>query len=141
MSIVDLLLNADIEQIQRPTKVVEVKRLSKALGGEFKLMCKALTYDKYTKIQEDCISISAKGEIDIDQNKMNMEMLLSGVFNEDGTQFFSNKDLQKHFKVPSSKELIKKLLLTGEIESISNHIQQLSGFNNSESMVEEIKGL
>ena len=31
-NIVDLLLNADLEQIQRPSKEVEIKRLSNVLG-------------------------------------------------------------------------------------------------------------
>ena len=54
-SIIDLLLNADLEQIERPSKEVEIKRLSNIFGEKFTVLCKALAYDKYSEIQENCI--------------------------------------------------------------------------------------
>ena len=45
-NVIDLLLNADIEQIERPSKEVEIKRLSNIFGEKFTVLCKALTYDQ-----------------------------------------------------------------------------------------------
>ena len=57
-NVIDLLLNADLEQIERPVKEVEIKRLSNVFGEKFTVLCKALTYDKYSEIQENCIEQS-----------------------------------------------------------------------------------
>ena len=59
-NVIDLLLNADIEQIERPSKEVEIKRLSNIFGEKFTVLCKALAYDKYSEIQENCIDITTK---------------------------------------------------------------------------------
>ena len=59
-NVIDLLLNADIEQIERPTKEVEIKRLTNVFGEKFTVLCKALTYDKYSEIQENCITMTSK---------------------------------------------------------------------------------
>ena len=59
-NVIDLLLNADLEQIERPSKEVEIKRLSNALGEKFTVLCKALSYDKYSEIQENCIDMRTK---------------------------------------------------------------------------------
>ena len=52
-NVIDLLLNADLEQIERPTIEVEIKRLSNIFGSKFTVLCKAFTYDKYSEIQEN----------------------------------------------------------------------------------------
>ena len=59
-NVIDLLLNADLEQIERPSKEVEIKRLSNIFGEKFTVLCKALAYDKYSEIQENCITMTSK---------------------------------------------------------------------------------
>lgn len=139
-NMIDLLLNSDIEQIERPTCEIEIKRLSDIFGEKFTLLCKALTYTKYSEIQEKCIDIDMNtGKTSLDIEKMEIEMVLNGVFNvADGTRFFSNKELHKKFNVPNSKEFMKKLLLSGEISKLSTKINDLSGYGK-ENLVEEVK--
>ena len=136
-NILDLLLNADLEQIERPSKEVEIKRLSNIFGEKFTVLCKALAYDKYSEIQENCITMTSK-EPTFDLQKLQIELVFNGVFNaEDGTRFFSNKDLHKKFKVPNGKEFIKKLLLSGEISALADAITDLTGFKGD--LIEEVK--
>lgn len=136
-NIIDLLLNADIEQIERPSKEVEIKRLSNIFGEKFTVLCKALAYDKYSEIQENCIDITTK-EPTFDLQKLQIELVFNGVFNaQDGTRFFSNKELHKKFKVPNGKEFIKKLLLSGEISALADTITELTGFKGD--LIEEVK--
>ena len=136
-NVIDLLLNADLEQIQRPSKEVEIKRLSNIFGEKFTVLCKALTYDKYSEIQESCIDITTK-EPTFDLQKLQIELVFNGVFNaQDGTRFFSNKELHKKFKVPHGKELIKKLLLSGEISALADTITELTGYKGD--LIEEVK--
>ena len=136
-NIIDLLLNADLEQIERPTKEVEIKRLSNIFGEKFTVLCKALTYDKYSEIQENCIEMNSK-EPTFDLQKLQLELVFNGVFDaQDGTRLFSNKELQKKFKVPHGKELVKRLLLSGEISALADTITELTGYK--EDLIEEIK--
>ena len=88
-NVIDLLLNADLEQIERPSKEVEIKRLSNIFGEKFTVLCKALAYDKYSEIQENCITMTSK-EPTFDLQKLQIELVFNGVFNaQDGTRFFS----------------------------------------------------
>lgn len=136
-NIIDFLLSTNIDEIERPSKEVEIPRLSKLMGGEnkFILTCKALYPSKYERIQEQCLKIDSNGGVDLDLDKMQYEMLLNGVFADDGTRFFSNQELHKAFKVSSSKEFMKKILLSGESEKLSKIIQDLMGFDK-DSVVE-----
>ena len=135
--ITDLLLDADFEQIERPSKEVEIKRHSNIFGEKFTVLCKALTYDKYSEIQENCIEMNSK-EPTFDLQKLQLELVFNGVFDaQDGTRLFSNKELQKKFKVPHGKELVKRLLLSGEISALADTITELTGYK--EDLIEEIK--
>jgi hypothetical protein len=136
-NIVDLLLSSDIENIQRPSREIEIKRLSNIFKERFSVLCKALSYDKYSEIQEKCFEITAK-EPTFDLQKFQIELVYNGVFNvEDGTRLFSNKELHKKFKVPHGKELIKKLFLSGEISAIADTITELTGYSGD--LIEEVK--
>lgn len=138
-NIVELLLNTELEKIQRPTKQVEITRLSNILGEPFIVLCKGLTYDRYTQIQDNCLEISENGQPNIDLTKMQLETVLAGVYTVEGGKLFQNKDLQSKFKVPVAAELAKKLLLTGEISELSDVITGLTGYG--ENSIKQIEGL
>lgn len=145
-NIVDFLLNADIEELERPSTEVEIPRLSKLMNkgkkeGEpkekFVLTCKALHTSKYEEIQNSALDMSNIESPKVDIAKLQYGLLLNGVFADDGTRFFSNKELHKKYKVPSTKEFIKKFLLPGEAEKVASVIQDLTGFGKD--TVVEIK--
>jgi hypothetical protein len=46
---------------------------------------------------------------------------------------FKNKELQKHFKALNHRELIKKLLLSGEMDSLNEAINNLNSVTELES--------
>lgn len=134
MTNIDLLLGADISKFQKPKLELEIKRLTKIFGQPFTINLEALTPDEYEEIQNNCVNISKKGELeDIDTSEMQIHTILKGLKSPD----MKNKDLMAHFKVPTPKELVKKLFLPGEISEIANKISQLSGFG--QDAIEEIK--
>ena len=51
---------------------------------------------------------------------------------------FRNKEVLEHFKAPTPKELINKLLLAGEIDELYNTINELNGYDK-EDEEEDIK--
>lgn len=138
MNTVDLLLALDAKKIQKPTKDIEIKRLSELTGGTVNFTCQAIEADKYTEIQQDAISISSKGKIQkINMADMRVFTILEGV----SAPNLRDKALCDHFGAVTPKELVNKLLLPGEIDELFNTIQELSGFTEEkdEETNEEIK--
>lgn len=146
-NVIDFLLGTEVEEIERPTKDVEITRLSKDMnknkveGDEpkkFILTCKSLNYDKYAEIQDKCLEIKAKNmSYDVQENQI--QLCINGVFGPDGKRLFFNKDLQARFKVSNPKELCKKLLLSGEISKVADVVTGLTGYEDD--AIEEVKGL
>ena len=136
VNILDLLLGSDIGEIKLPTKQVEISRLSNIYGSPFIVTCKALTPDKYEEVQDMAVNVQSK-DVDLDLNLLQMFVVIEGVCDAEENPMFKNKDLMTKFKVPTPKELVKKLLLSGEIASLYGEISELSGFG--EDSISEVK--
>jgi hypothetical protein len=76
--------------------------------------------------------------IDYEKESVNLEELqVMTVIEGTKEPNFKSKELMDKFKVYTPKDLVKKLLLPGEIISLYNMIGELSGFNGE--TVEEVK--
>lgn len=138
MNTVDLLLALDTNKMQKPTKDVEIERLSRLTGGKAIFKCQAIDAERYTEIQQDAISIDKKGKL----NKINMsDMRVFTVLDGIAEPNLKCKELNDHFGTVTPKELVNKLFLPGEIDELFNTIQELSGFTEEkdEETNEEIK--
>lgn len=126
MSILDLLLETDIDKLQNNnSKNYEIKRLSKILGEKFIVTCTLLTNEQMMHI----------GEI----SKTNFDIKLNAVLEAckiEGKKL-NNEELMKKFNVVSAKELIGKLFLPGEVYELYNIINDLSGYGKD--AVKEVK--
>jgi len=136
VNVLDLLLGADIDKIDMPTKEIEIKRLSEVFGAPFIITCRALTPDKYEEVQDRAVIVKGK-DVDIDINLLQMFITIEGTLDATGNLLFKNKDLMTKFKQPTPKELCRKLLLSGEITQVYTVISTLSGFGDG--AVEEVK--
>lgn len=133
MNIVEKLLKIDAGKLEMPTKEVSLK-LKKLGGEEFVFPCKAVDPERFAEIQENALELR-KGDI----KKINVyEMKVLTVI-EGCPEVFKSKEVMDHFGAPTGKELIKKLLLSGEIDELKSHIDELSGYERSEKDEEEIK--
>lgn len=126
MSILDLLLETDIDKLQNNnSKNYEIKRLTKILGEKFIVTCTLLTNEQMMHI----------GEI----SKTNFDIKLNAVLEAckiEGKKL-NNEELMKKFNVVSAKELISKLFLPGEVYELYNVINDLSGYGKD--AVKEVK--
>lgn len=136
VNVLDLLLGSDIGEIKLPTKQVEITRLSKVFDKPFVVTCKALSPEKYEEVQDLAVNVNGK-DVDLDVNLLQLFVVLEGVVDDSGKPMFKNKDLIAKFKVSTPKELIKKVLLSGEIANIYGEISELSGFGDSS--INEVK--
>lgn len=136
INVLDLLLGSDIGEIKLPAKQIEINRLSEIYGSPFIVTCKALTPDKYEEVQDMALNVQTK-DVDLDVNLLQMFVVIEGVCDANEKPMFKNKDLMTKFKVPTPKELVRKILLSGEIANLYGEISVLSGFG--EDAITEVK--
>ena len=128
-NIIDQLLKMDLNEIEVPKGVH--KMYCKKLGKELEFEIEAIDAEKVAEIQEMSIDIT-KGEINsIDTYKLKVETIANGC------KMFKDKDLQKHFNALNHRELIKKLLLSGEMDSLNEAINNLNSVTELEK--DEVK--
>jgi len=133
MSLVDKLLQLDAAKIKMPEKEIEMKRLSELLGERVVFRIRAIDGERYADIQRLAIDISNKGNVkDIDMYKLQVLTIIEGVVDPN----LKDKRLLEHFNCTTPEELVKKLMLAGEITDLYNEITKLSGY---EVEVEDIK--
>ena len=134
VNILDLLLGSDVGEIKLPTKEVEITRLSQVYGAPFILTIKAITPAKFEEIQD--VSIDVKGK-DADIAQLQLFTVIEGVVDPTGAPMFKNKELMSKFKVSTPKDLVRAILLSGEIAKIYGEISELAGFGDN--AVKEVK--
>ena len=133
VNILDLLLGSDVGEIKLPTKEVEITRLSQVYGAPFILTIKAITPAKFEEM-----SIDVKGkDANIDITQLQLFTVIEGVVDATGAPMFKNKELMSKFKVSTPKDLVRAILLSGEIAKIYGEISELAGFGDN--AVKEVK--
>ena len=120
-NIVDELLKIDLGEIEVPktTKKIYLKKLKK----EFSFECVALDAEKANEIRMKAIDLASGSVDDIDMFKLQAYTVIEGCKN-----VFKNNDLMKHFNAPTPIELVRRLLLDGELTELSNTITELSSY-------------
>lgn len=136
VNVLDLLLGSDIGEIKLPTKQMEITRLSGVFGAPFVITVSALSPDRYEEVQDMAVSVKGK-DADIEISLLQVLVVMEGVMDPNGKHLFKNKDLMAKFKASTPKELVRKLLLSGEIANIYGEIANLSGFGDG--AVKEVK--
>jgi len=128
-SSMNLLLSLDKSKIKRPTKQLEIKRLSELAGEPIVFTCQALTMEEFQEVQEVSISYSKRGELeDISTNNVQIFAVLKGVVDPS----LKDAKLMEMYGASTPKQLLaeSKLLLPGEISQLYNAISSLSGFGD-----------
>lgn len=120
MDTLDLLLKAEVPKM--PEKEIKLKRLSKICGGDVIFKLRGLSYNKVAEIKE-CHN----------DGDMSVHIVLAGVISPD----LKSEELKKKYNAVTPVELVKNMLLPGEIEDISREIEKLSGYRTT--TIEEIK--
>lgn len=118
----DRLLKPEVPNVQKelPTGKYKVKRLSKLVGEDVVFTLRALPYGRVKDI---------KGM----EEEADMAILLAGVMDPD----LKDPALRERFGGPTPAEVVKAMLLPGEIEDVSREIERLSGYR--QMTIEKIK--
>lgn len=122
MNTLDLLLKADIPDI--PVKEYKLKRLSKICGGPVIFKLKGLIYNRANDLMKT------------HTDELNVHIVLAGTVEPN----LKDENLLTKYNAVTPAELIKKMLLPGEIEDLSREIEKLSGYRQTTiETVEELK--
>ena len=105
----------------------------KKIGEELEFEIEAINAEKATEIQQKAIKLENGNVSDIDVYKTKVLTIM------EGCPMFKDKALREHFKAPTPKELINKLLLKGEVDDLVDAINNLSDLKKIEKAEDEIK--
>lgn len=135
MSVIDKLLQMDAGKLtELPEKEIEIKSLSEKLGEPVFFKCRAIDGKRYAEIKRQGIDLSKKGTLkDIDMHIVHVLTILAGVVEPD----LKNKALIDHYGVVTPKDLVEKMLLSGEIEDLRTAIEELSGYEPDDDEEDE----
>jgi len=115
----DLLLKMELPH--PPEKVVKLKRLSQICGAPVEFKLRALSYSKAAELTSSVM------------DDLNVHIILAGVVEPN----LKDRGLLEKYGAATPAELVKKLLLPGEIESLAREIERLSGYRTN--TIEEVK--
>jgi len=126
---VDTLLAIDLGEIEMPKAVKKI--YLKKIKKEIEFSCIALDAEKSNEIQMQCVDLNSNGLEGMDTFKLQALTVIEGC-----KDVFKNKELMKHFNCPVPIELVRKLLLDGELAELYSVITGLSSYQEND---EEIK--
>ncbi|MCY7486045.1 phage tail assembly chaperone [Paenibacillus alvei] len=134
MSIINTLLELDKSQLELPTKVVEVKRLSQIAGKPVKFKIGGVAPERVREIRDMNKRLNPEtNEVEVDVTKMQAEMLLTGILEPN----LRDAQLMKHYDAVTPHDTLNALLNLGEQEAIYAEIGMLTGYGVE--AIEEVK--
>lgn len=132
MNLVDKLLKIDAGQLEMPEDTFTM--YCGKLKEELEFDIQAIDPEKYIKIQSDSMEFSEQGFENMKVFDMKSKIII------EGCPLFRNNEVMDHFDAVTPKELIKKILLAGEINKLSDAITKLNGVSRDKKKdKEEIK--
>lgn len=134
MNLVERLLAVDKKEFDKiERKEIPSRQLSKLLGTDAKVTIQAVEGDLFGGLSAS--GLDDKGEVDYGRAfSTNAKIAAAGIVEPD----LKNEALLKHLGVATPAEAAKKIF-KGEINKISAEISKLSGFDDEETMDNEIK--
>jgi Phage XkdN-like tail assembly chaperone protein, TAC len=115
---------------------VEEEVYIKRFNGHFRI--KAIDGVTLNKLREQATHYVGKGanrKKHFDEEEFNGLLIATACLDPD----FNNDELKKKYEVATASDCVQKALLAGEIMKLQEAILKLSGFDEDEEAVEEVK--
>ncbi len=119
VDVLELLLKA--EPTKLPEKQVKLKRFSELCGADVIFKLRGLPYSRAAELQNDT------------SEDTNVHIVLAGVTEPS----LKDKALMEKYSAVTPGELIKKMLLPGEIVELAREVEKLSGYRAT--TIEDVK--
>lgn len=124
----DALLGASID--------VEEDVFIKRLGTNFTV--KALTGDEINELRAQCTYTEGKGanrKPFVREDELGQLIITEACVNPD----FGDKKLLEYYGARDAADCVQKALLAGEVAKLSSAVLDVSGFDNEDEQVEQVK--
>ncbi|MBE9913378.1 XkdN-like protein [Paenibacillus donghaensis] len=128
-------LNAN--PVENLTEEVAISpRFKDEQGNPLKFMIKAMTPAEFEEIRKKATQIKKGKNIEFDSQKFNLSIAINNTINPD----FKNADSIKKLGVATPEDYIQRVLLAGELSTLVQKINELSGFDvGMNELVDEVK--
>lgn len=130
--VLDLLLAKDLSEFKTESTRVEISRLSDILGEKFIVELRVLPPAVGEAIDKDSFKFDydEDGGLDLDirYEEQKVKTLIEATYTLDGKQLFKQQSLRRKFGVRTNDDLVKKLLLSGEVDKLYKKYQKLAGY-------------
>lgn len=136
MNIIDELLKVDVNEIKVPKSEVKI-RLKKLGNRDFIFPIEAIHPAIMAEIKEDAMEMTGGKKGKVEMNMLIYDTQCRTII-EGCPAVFKNDSLMKKFNCHTGKELIAKLMLSGEIDKLNDAIEDLSGYDE-EKAKEKVK--
>lgn len=133
------LLEADIKKFAKPTRDVEIPRLSELVGEPFVVTLKLLPVSLAEEIESNNTAIKTDGSIDMKYQRIIDSTLMNAVYDSEGKHLFRNKDLQRKFNAKTPIDLINEMLLPSEKSALYGEYTEIDNRKGSDAIVKHIK--
>lgn len=117
-------------------EIVISPRFKDKQGNLLPFKIKAMTNQEFDEIRKAC-TIPKKGrKVEFDAQKFNLRTVINHTLSPD----FKHVESLKQLGCNTPEEYVQKVLLSGEVATLANKIQELSGFDvQMDDLVEEAK--
>lgn len=117
-------------------EVVVSKRIKDTEGNMLKFKIKPMLNSEYLEYQKQCTTPLKKGGIDFNTKRFNQLIILNHTLEPN----FREASLISAAGVATPEQLLNRMLLSGEIQVLSEQIRVISGFADSlDELAEEVK--
>ncbi|EQL04780.1 phage tail assembly chaperone [Clostridioides difficile] len=121
MNTVEKLLNMDAGKLKMPSSTFEL--YCKKLDDTLEIECKAIDPERFDEIRMNSMDVNSGDVENINIYELKVNTIL------ESCPIFSDMELVKKFSAITPKELVKKLLLSGEIDKLYEEVNKVNGID------------
>lgn len=111
--------------IENKTDEVIVSDRFKVDNEILKFKVKALNSEEFSELQKQCTTIGKKGKVTFNSKQFNEQLVINYTLEPN----FKDAEFIKKSGCVSSEQLLNKVLLAGEVQTLVDSITELSGFD------------
>lgn len=133
MNIVDKLLKLDANKIKINESVVTLK-LSRLDNMELEFPIMEVDPEYVAELQEESLEMNVQGDVKIRVFDQKVLTIIEGC-----PLVFKNEAILKHFNCQTPKDLVKKILTSGDMDILFEAIQELNGYRDKRELKNKVK--
>lgn len=121
MNTVEKLLNMDAGKLKMPSSIFEL--YCKKLDDTLEIECNAIDPERFDEIRMNSMDVDSGNLENINVYELKVNTIL------ESCPMFRNMEVVENLGLATPKDLIKKLLLAGEIDNLYEEVNKVNGID------------